>query len=125
MHALASSILVALSTVTILALCHLHPLAEVDLPLFVNDFHPEMDFVLDREAFIYMLICFPCLSSNSPSNMVYELLKSRFVLDDFTSGFDIFFEICGHIVHGQVPPSISHLLIASQLLALEKQIGSV
>ncbi len=32
-----------------------------------------------------------------------------------------FFEICGHIVYGHVPPSVSHLLVALQLLALEKQ----
>jgi hypothetical protein len=95
MHALASSILVALSVVTILALRHLHPLAEVDLSFFVNDFHPEMDLVLDREAFIYILTCFPCLSSNSPSNMVYKLLQSCFVPDDFTSGFDIFLKYEG------------------------------
>ncbi len=29
--------------------------------------------------------------------------------------------ICGHIVHGHVPPSISSLLVALQLLVLEKQ----
>jgi hypothetical protein len=48
MHALASNILVALSMKTILALHHLHPLAKVDLPLFVDDFHPKMDIVLDK-----------------------------------------------------------------------------
>jgi hypothetical protein len=45
--------------------------------------------------------------------MVYELLRDCFVLDDFVSGFDLFFEICKHIAHGHVHPSISHLLVAS------------
>jgi len=53
---------------------HFHPLAEVDLPLFVKDFHPEMDFVLDKETFIYALTCSPHLSSGSLSSMVYEFL---------------------------------------------------
>jgi hypothetical protein len=37
---------------TIVALHHLHPLAKVDLPLFVDDFHLEIDFVLDRKTLI-------------------------------------------------------------------------
>jgi hypothetical protein len=41
------------------------------------------------------------------------------------SGFDLFFEICGHIARGHVPPSISHLLSTSPLLTLEKQYGSI
>jgi hypothetical protein len=53
---------------------HFHPLAEVDLPLFVKDFHPEMDFVLDKETFIYALTRSPHLSSGSLSSMVYEFL---------------------------------------------------
>jgi hypothetical protein len=53
--------------------------------------------------------------------MVYELLRDYFVPDDSASGFDLFFEICKHIVHGHVPPSISRLLVASRVLALEKQ----
>ncbi len=53
--------------------------------------------------------------------MVYELLQDYFVLDDSASGFDLFFEICKHIAHGHVLPSISRLFVASQLLALEKQ----
>jgi len=30
--------------------------------------------------------------------MVHEFLGNRFVLDDSTSGFDLFFKVCGHIV---------------------------
>jgi hypothetical protein len=37
----------------------------------------------------------------------------------------LFFEICEHIVHGHIPPSISHMLITSQLLALEKQATNI
>jgi len=33
--------------------------------------------------------------------------------------------ICLHIAHGHVPPSISHLLVASRLLALEKQVRGI
>jgi len=94
-----------------MALPHLHPLAEVDLPPFVDNFHPKID-VLDREAFISTLTRSSCLSSNSPSNMVYELFQEYFVLNDFVSGFDIFLKICMHIVHGHVPPSVSRLLVA-------------
>jgi hypothetical protein len=58
--------------------------------------------------------------------MVYELLQDCFVLDDFVNGFDFFFlEICRHIVHGHVLPSVSRLLVASWLLILEKQTGCV
>jgi hypothetical protein len=54
-----------------------------------------------------------------------KFLGDCFVLDNFASGFDFFFEICGHIACGHVSPSISHLLLASQLLALEKQVGGI
>jgi hypothetical protein len=57
--------------------------------------------------------------------MVYELLRNCFVPDDLASGFNLFFEICAHISHGHVPPSISHLFVALQLLALEKQAKGV
>jgi hypothetical protein len=48
-----------------------------------------------------------------------------FAYDDFASGFDLFFEICKHITHGHVPPLVSCLLVALQLLVLEKQIRGV
>ncbi len=44
---------------TITALCHLHPLVEVDFPQFVNDFHLKMDFVLNKQTFIFVLIRSP------------------------------------------------------------------
>jgi hypothetical protein len=39
---------------------------------------------------------------------------------DSTSVFDSFFKVCGHIVQGHVPPSISCLFFSFQLIALEK-----
>jgi len=76
---------------TITALWHLLPLAEVDFFPFVDNFHPKMNFVLNRKTFISMLPCSPHLSFSSPLGMVYELLKDCFVVDNFTSGFDLFF----------------------------------
>ncbi len=106
---------------TITSFHHLHPLAKVDLFLFVDDFHLEMDLVLDREAFIFVLMHSPRLSSDGSSNMVYEFLQDFFVPDDFARcGFNIFFEICGHIVCGHVALTISHIFVTSQLLVLEK-----
>jgi hypothetical protein len=54
------------STKSIATLHHFHPFVEVDLPPFVDDFNPKMDFILDKEAFIYVVTYSPCLSSNSP-----------------------------------------------------------
>ncbi len=53
--------------------------------------------------------------------MVYELLCDCFVLNNFVSGFDLFFEVCGHITQGHVPPSVLHLLFTSWFIVLEKQ----
>jgi hypothetical protein len=55
---------------TITTLHHLHRSTKVDFPLFVNDFHLEMDIVLDQEAFISTLTHSPHLSSDNPSSMV-------------------------------------------------------
>jgi hypothetical protein len=52
--------------------------------------------------------------------MVYELLQKKFVLDDSTSGFDLFFKICEHIARGHVPPLILCSFSTSQFLILEK-----
>jgi hypothetical protein len=43
---------------------------------------------------------------------MYELLWDCFVPDDFVSGFEFFIEICEHIIHGHVLPSLSQLLVA-------------
>jgi len=103
----------------------LHPLVEVDLPLFVDDFHLEMKVILNQETFISTLVCSPRLSSNGSSGMVYELLRDCFVLEDYANGFKFFFKVCGHIVQGHVPPLVPHLFFAFQFLTLEKQSGSM
>jgi hypothetical protein len=58
MHALAPNTPTTPSTKTIAAFRHLYSLAKVDLPVFVDDFHPKMNFVLDKEAFF----CFDTFS---------------------------------------------------------------
>jgi hypothetical protein len=82
----------------------LHPLVEVDFLPFIEDFHLEMEDTLDRETFISALVHSPCLSSDDPLGMVYELLQDCFVLDDYVNDFDLFFKVCGHIAQGHVPP---------------------
>jgi hypothetical protein len=51
----------------------LHPPTKVDLPPFVNDFHREMEVILNQEAFVFALVCSPCLLNSGPLGMVYEL----------------------------------------------------
>jgi hypothetical protein len=51
-----------------------HPLAKVDIFLFINDFHPKMEITLDQKTFIFALACSQRLSSSCPLDMVYELL---------------------------------------------------
>jgi hypothetical protein len=93
----------------------LHPFVEVDLPLFVDDFHLEMKGTLDQETFISALVHSPCLFSDAPwvwcMNFYETILQSS---------FDLFFKVCGHIARSHVPPLVSHFFFASQLLALEK-----
>jgi hypothetical protein len=52
----------------------LHPLAKVDLPPFVDDFHPKAKVILDQETFVFVLVHSLHLSFDGPSSMVYELL---------------------------------------------------
>jgi hypothetical protein len=91
MCALAPNTFVAPLVETITTFHHFHPLDEVDLPRFVDDFHLKMNLVLDREALIFALTHSPHLSFNGPLGMVYELLQDCFVLDDYVNGFDLFF----------------------------------
>jgi hypothetical protein len=86
----------------------------------MDDFNPKMRVILDQKAFIFTLAHSPCIFSSGLLGMVYELLRDCFVPNDFAIAFNLFFEICGHIVQGHVPPSISHLFSTSQLLMLEK-----
>jgi len=98
----------------------LHSPAKVDFPFFVDDFNLGTKFILDREAFVSTLACSHCLSSSRPLGVVYEFLWHCFVVNVSMSGFDLFFKVCGHIIQGHVPPSISCFLSTSQLLVLEK-----
>jgi hypothetical protein len=52
MRALAPNTPMAPLAKTIVTLHHLHLLAKVNLPPFVNDFHSKMDLVLDKEAIL-------------------------------------------------------------------------
>ncbi len=84
-----------------------------------------MDFVLDKETFIYVLTCFPHLSFGSLEVWCLSFCKIVLYLMTLLVALIIFFEICEHIVCGHIPPLISCLLVASQLLVLEKQVGGV
>jgi hypothetical protein len=66
---------------------HLHPLAKVDFTLFVDDFHLETNLGLDIKTFIFVFTHSTHLSSNGPSNTVYELLRHCFVPNDFVCSF--------------------------------------
>jgi hypothetical protein len=90
-----------------------HPLVEIDLPIFVDEFHPKTKVILNQEAFNFALVRSPCPSSNGPSNVVYELLQYYFVPYDFANGFNLFFNVYEHIAQGHVPPPISHLIFTS------------
>jgi hypothetical protein len=72
MHALAPNTLVTPLAETITTFHHLHPMAQV-VP-FVEDFLTETDLVLDKETFVFALAHSPCLSSDDPLSMGYELL---------------------------------------------------
>jgi len=95
-------------------LCLFHPLVEVDLNPCMDDFHLETKVILDQGAFIFALACSPCLFSNGLLGIVYELLQDCFVPDDFANGFNLFFKVCGHIVQGHIPPSISRSFFTSR-----------
>jgi hypothetical protein len=71
---LAPSTHVAPSNETIGVLCLLHPLAKVDFPPFIDDFHLETKDTLYQEAFVYVLVCSLHISFGGVSHMVYELL---------------------------------------------------
>ncbi len=105
---------------TMWILCLFHPLAKVDPPPFVDDFHLQTEVTLNWEAFIFALARSPCLSSSGLLGMVYELLQDYFVLNDFVNGFNLFFEVCGHIVRGHVPPLIQRFFSTFWFLVLEK-----
>lgn len=53
----------------------LHPLDEVYLSPFVDDFHYEMVVILDQEAFVYALVRSPHFFFDGPSGMVYDFYE--------------------------------------------------
>jgi hypothetical protein len=59
---------------TIRVLHLFHPLIEVDISPFVNDFHPKIEVILNQEAFVSTLALSPHLFSSGPSSMVYGFL---------------------------------------------------
>jgi len=59
-HALTPNTFAIRLTKNIMALCHFHPLAKVDLPPFVDNFYPKKYFVLDRKEFNF---CFDMFST--------------------------------------------------------------
>jgi hypothetical protein len=103
-------------------LCFVHPLIEVDLPLFIDDFHLKIEITLNQKAFNSALVHSPHFSSNGPLSVVYELLRDYFVQNDFMSGFDLFFEICEHIVESHVPLSISPFVFCISIPNVEKTV---
>jgi hypothetical protein len=98
----------------------LHPPTKVDFPPFVDDFHHEMKVTLNQETFVFVLAPSPHLLIGGPLGMVYGLLQNNFVSNDSRSNFNLFFEVCGHIVQCDVPFSVSSLLSAFQLLMSKK-----
>jgi len=60
---------------TIGVLCFLHSLFGVDFPLFVDDFHLEMQTILNWKTFVSALTFSPCLSFGGPLGMVYGVLQ--------------------------------------------------
>jgi len=51
-----------------------HPFVEVDFFPFVDDFHLEMEVILNQETFVSALACSPHLSFGGPLGMLHELL---------------------------------------------------
>jgi len=104
-------------------LCFLHPLAKVDFPPFIDDFHLEMEVILNWGAFTSTLTYSPRFFFDGPSSMVYELLQDYFVPNDFMNDFDLLKKICGHIVQGHVPPLILCSFSTSWLLTIWKHMS--
>jgi hypothetical protein len=98
----------------------LHPLVEVDIPPFVNDSHLETDVTLiGRHLSLFWLVqhvFFPMAFQICYMNFYTK----RIVPNDYANGFDLFFEVCGHIVQGHVPPLVLLLFFTCQFLTLEK-----
>jgi len=73
-HALTLNTLVAPFNETMGVLYFLHPYVKLDLPCFVDNFHPKTKVILDRETFIFALVHSSRISFDGPVGMVYEFL---------------------------------------------------
>jgi hypothetical protein len=96
LHALTPNTPIAPFDKAMWILCLLHPLAEVDFPPFIDDFHLEMEVILNWGTFTSTLTYSPRFFSDGPSSMVYELLQDYFVPNDFMNDFDLFKNMWAH-----------------------------
>ncbi len=97
-----------------------HSLADVDFPPFCWWF-PSWDEGYFKLKSIYL--CFASITTCFFQWLFKYgvwIFMIFFFLNDFTNGFDLFFKVCGHIVWGDIPPSISCFFFASRFLTLEK-----
>ncbi len=60
------------------------------------------------------------LSASGPFWIVFEHFRNYFHLEDSTSGFPQFFQLCFHIAQGHIPPQIAHVFRAVRLLVRTK-----
>jgi len=74
-HALASSTPITPFDETMRVFRLLHLLVEVDLPPFVDDFHPKRKIILDQQTFISALARPPHFSSGGPLGMCMNFYK--------------------------------------------------
>ncbi len=56
------------------------------------------------------------ISTNGPSNMIFEHLHDCFHLEDFTISFPKLLYICSHIAHGHIHQHIIHVFGATYFL---------
>jgi hypothetical protein len=113
------------SNETIVTFQPFHPLAKVDFPPFVNDFHLKIEVTSHQKAFIFALTCSPHLISSSLSSTMYKfLLQYYFVPYDSMSGFEFFLGMRAHCSW-----SCSFIYITFiyniTILTLEKQISNI
>jgi hypothetical protein len=84
-----------------------------------------MEVTLNWHAFIFSLIRSPCFFFPITFQVWCMSFTRLFCPKWFHEWLRLFFEVCGYIVQGHVPPSISHWFFASWLLTLEKQFRGI
>jgi hypothetical protein len=65
------------------------------------------------------------LSTNGPSNMIFEHLHDCFHLENFAIGSPKLLYICSHIARGHIHWHIIHVFVATCLLTIAKPFGEV